>query len=119
MSEWSFLTNHARALLCIAHDPGVRLRDVASELGITERSAYGIVNDLAAAGYVVKSRDGRRNRYDIQKHVSLQEPTARERTIGDMLDLLVDKKRRVQPTAVVSRTDGKARAGTDGKTARV
>ena len=50
MAEWSFLTNHAQALLCIAHDPGVRLIDIAAALGITERSAYGIVNDLARAG---------------------------------------------------------------------
>jgi DNA-binding MarR family transcriptional regulator len=111
MSEWSFLTNHARALLCIAHDPGVRLRDIAAELAITERSAYGIVNDLAAAGYVVKQREGRRNRYEIQQHVSLQEPTARERTIGDVLELLVDKKKQIQRS--------KARAVTDGHAARV
>jgi len=110
VSDWSFLTNHARALLCIAHDPGVRLRDIAAELGITERSAYGIVNDLAAAGYVVKRRDGRRNRYEIQHHVSLQEPTARERTIGDMLDLLVDKKRRVELSKARAVPDGNGRA---------
>jgi DNA-binding MarR family transcriptional regulator len=115
MGEWSFLTNHARALLCIAHDPGVRLRDIANELGITERSAYGIVNDLAAAGYVVKRRDGRRNRYDIQQHVSLQESTARERTIGDVLDLLVDKKRQVKPSKVRAATDGDRRDG-NGRT---
>jgi DNA-binding MarR family transcriptional regulator len=114
MSEWSFLTNHARALLCIAHDPGVRLRDIASELGITERSAYGIVNDLAAAGYVVKERDGRRNRYEIQQHVPLQEPTARERTIGDVLDLLVDKKRRVELSKARAATDGNGRAAPVG-----
>ena len=56
MSEWSFLTNHARVLMCIAHDPGVRLRDIATTLGITERSAYGIVTNLAEDGYVVKER---------------------------------------------------------------
>ena len=55
MAEWSFLTNHAQALLCIAHDPGARLIDIAAALGITERSAYAIVNDLANAGYVVKA----------------------------------------------------------------
>ena len=65
MTEWSFLTNHARVLVCISHDPGVRLRDIAAKLGITERSAYAIVTDLTAAGYVVKEKDtdGRRNRY--------------------------------------------------------
>jgi hypothetical protein len=89
MAEWSFLTNHARALLCISHDPGVRLRDIAATLGITERSAFGIVTDLAESGYVVKERDGRRNRYQIQHHLPLPENTGRERTIGDLLDVLV------------------------------
>lgn len=90
MAEWSFLTNHAKALLCIADDPGVRLRDVAAALGVTERSAFAIVGDLADVGYVVKEREGRRNRYTIQHHLPLREQTTRERTIGDVLDLLVD-----------------------------
>ncbi len=105
MAEWSFLTNHARALLCIAHDPGVRLRDIAANLGITERSAFGIVTDLADSGYVVKERDGRRNRYQIQRHLPLPEHTDREHTIGDLLGVLVD---------TTGRTRGRARpaAGT-------
>ncbi len=85
---WTFLTNHARVLLCIAHDPGVRLRDIAARLDITERSAYGIVTDLAQAGYIVKERDGRRNRYQIQAHLPLPESTSQERTLGEMLALL-------------------------------
>lgn len=89
VADWSFLTNHGRVLLCIAHDPGTRLRDIAETLGITERSAYAIVNDLTEAGYVRKERDGRRNRYAIQSHLPLPEPTTRERTIGEVLDLLV------------------------------
>jgi DNA-binding transcriptional ArsR family regulator len=88
MAEWSFLTNHARVLLCIARDPGVRLRDIAATLGITERTAFGIVADLTDAGYVVKERDGRRNRYDIQHHLPLADPTSQERTIGEVLELL-------------------------------
>jgi len=94
MSEWSFLTNHARALVCIAHDPGVRLRDIAATLGITERRAYAIVNDLAVAGYVVKDKDtdARRNRYQIQAHLPLREAIGREGTIGEVLDVLVDNK---------------------------
>jgi len=88
MAAWSFLTNHARVLLCIAHDPGVRLRDIAARVGITERSAYGIVTDLTEAGYVVKGKDGRRNRYQIQAHLPLPEPDGRERTIGEVLALL-------------------------------
>ena len=88
MERWSFLTNHARVLVCIAHDPGVRLRDIATELGVTERTAYGIVTDLTGAGYVVKHKDGRRNRYQIQAHLPLPEPDSRERTIGEILALL-------------------------------
>ena len=88
MADWSFLTNHARVLLCIAHDPGVRLRDIAARTGVTERTAYGIVTDLTEAGYVVKHKDGRRNRYQIQVHLSLPEPDSRERTIGEILALL-------------------------------
>ena len=92
MAQWSFLTNHARALVCIAHDPGLRLRDIANALDITERSAYAIVTDLAEAGYVVKDRDGRRNRYEIQGHLPLGESIGRERTIGEVLDLLVEAR---------------------------
>jgi DNA-binding transcriptional ArsR family regulator len=92
MAEWSFLTNHARALVCIAHDPGVRLRDIAAALGITERTAFGIVTDLTEAGYVVKDKDGRRNRYRIQEHLPLPEAVSRERTIGEVLRLLIDTR---------------------------
>ncbi len=90
MAEWSFLTNHARALVCIAHDPGVRLRDIATTVGITERSAFGIVTDLIASGYVVKDKEGRRNRYSIQIELPLGEPIGRERTIGEVLEILVE-----------------------------
>jgi DNA-binding transcriptional ArsR family regulator len=93
MGDWSFLTNHARALLFIAHDPEARLRDVAVALGVTERTAYGIVADLTDAGYVVKEKEGRRNRYDIQTHLPLPDPITGERTIGEVLDLLVDARR--------------------------
>ena len=88
MASWSFLTNHARVLLCIAHDPGVRLRDIAASLDITERGAFGILTDLAEAGYVVKEKNGRRNRYHIQAHLPLPEPVGRERTVGDVLAIL-------------------------------
>ena len=88
MQSWSFLTNHARVLLCIAHDPGVRLRDIAARTGVTERTAYGIVTDLTEAGYVVKHKDGRRNRYQIQAHQPLPGTGSRKRTIGEILALL-------------------------------
>lgn len=89
MSDWSFLTNHARALLFVAHDPNARLRDLAAALDITERTAYGIIADLTEAGYVVKEKDGRRNRYHIQEHLPLRDSISEERTIGEVLDLLV------------------------------
>jgi hypothetical protein len=88
MTKWTFLSNHGRALLCIARDPEVRLREIAAVVGITERSAYAIVNDLADAGYVVKERDGRRNRYQIQHHLPLPEAPDREQAIGDVLGVL-------------------------------
>jgi len=88
MASWTFLTHHARVLLCVAHDPGARLRDIAASLNITERSAFGIITDLVEAGYVIKEKDGRRNRYHIQAHLPLPEPDGRERTIGEILTLL-------------------------------
>jgi MarR family len=88
VASWTFLTNHARVLLCVANDPGVRLRDLAASLDITERSAFGIITDLVEAGYVVKEKDGRRNRYHIQKHLPLPELDRRDRTVGDVLALL-------------------------------
>jgi DNA-binding transcriptional ArsR family regulator len=90
VAEWSFLTNHARALLCIAHDPGARLRDIAARLEITERRAFGIVTDLTDAGYIVKEKDGRRNRYRIQNDLPIPETIGRQRTIGEILEMLTD-----------------------------
>ncbi len=107
-TEWGFLTNHGRALLCIARDPDVRLREIAQSLNITERSAYAIVNDLTTAGYVIKKRDGRRNRYAIQQHRRLAEPTLRERTIGEVVALLADE--RPARTAAAKKTTRAARS---------
>ena len=98
MEGWSFLSKHGRVLLCIAHDPGARLRDIAASVGITERSAYGIVTDLAAAGYAVKQKDGRCNRYQIQAHMPLPEPTSQQLAIGEVLALLAGASVGRQPT---------------------
>jgi len=92
MRDWSFLTNHARVLLCIAQDPGARLRDIAASLGVTERSAHGIITDLVDAGYVIKQRDGRRNRYQIDAGLPLREPGSREPAIGEVLAVLLRGK---------------------------
>ena len=87
MADWSFLTTHARVLLCIAHDPGARLRDIAATLGVTERRAHGIVTDLTQAGYLIRQKDGRRNRYQVQAHLPLPGPGAREPAIGEIVAL--------------------------------
>ena len=88
MPTWGFLTNHALVLLCISRDPGSRLRDIADTVGITERSAFGIVSDLAAAGYIVKEKGGRRNSYRVEAHLPLPESADRRLAIGDLLALL-------------------------------
>jgi len=94
VAEWSFLTNHAKALVCIAEDPGVRLRDIATALDISERRAFGIVTDLTEDGYVMKDKDGRRNRYRIQDDLPLRSALGREPTIGEVLELFVDTRAR-------------------------
>ena len=85
---WAFLTNHARVLLCIAHDPGIRLRDIGDRVGITERAAHRIVTELGAAGYITRRRNGRRNQYTINTHLPLPDPLARNQNIGELLDIL-------------------------------
>jgi hypothetical protein len=86
--SWTFLTNHAQVLVCIAHDPGVRLRDIGERVGITERAAHRIVAELAAAGYITRQRNGRRNQYTINGHFPLPDPVVRERNVGELLEIL-------------------------------
>jgi DNA-binding MarR family transcriptional regulator len=91
MSEpatWSFLTNHARVLICIAEDPGMRLREIGEAVGITERAAHRIVGELADAGYVSRRRVGRRNRYTIRSDLPVPDALARNRRVGDLLAVL-------------------------------
>jgi hypothetical protein len=83
--SWSFLTNHAQVLLCIAHDPGIRLREIGEAVGITERAAHRIVVELAAAGYISRTRNGRRNHYTIQSDLPLPDRLARGQKVGDLL----------------------------------
>lgn len=87
MTRWSFLTTHARVLLIIAGNPDIRLRDIATTVGVTERRAHAIVTDLADSGYVTKHRAGRRNRYEIQSQRQINDDVIKLR-IGDVLDLL-------------------------------
>ena len=97
MAQWTLLNNHGRLLLCIARDPEVRLRDIAVEVGVAERSAFGIVSDLADDGYIVKEREGRRNRYEIQPNLPLPEAPDRAEVIGAVLKVLPGTKVRSQP----------------------
>ena len=87
MANRTILAGHARALPCVAHDPEARLRDTAASRGITERSAYGTVTDLAGAGYVARQKNGRRNRCQTRAHLPLPEPGSQERTAGHVLAL--------------------------------
>lgn len=88
MGQWTFLSNHAQVLLCIAQDPNVRLREIGERVGITERGAHRIVDELTSAGYVTRERHGRRNRYTIVEHLQLPDPLVREQRVSDLLRLL-------------------------------
>ena len=87
--SWDFLTNHAHVLVCVARDPGIRLRDIATAVGITERAAHRIVSELVEEGYVVRERQGRRNRYQVKTKLPLPHPLAEEHEVGDLLEVLV------------------------------
>ncbi len=88
MADWTFLTNHAHILLCVAKDPGMRLRDIAAAVGITERAAQRIIAELADAGYLQREREGRRNHYQLYPELPLRHPLERHRQIGELLDAL-------------------------------
>ncbi|MQA75424.1 MAG: MarR family transcriptional regulator [Solirubrobacterales bacterium] len=86
---WDFLTNHAHVLMCVARDPGIRLRDIAGAVGITERAAHRILSELVAEGYVLRERQGRRNRYEIVPELPLRHPLLEQREVGELLEVLV------------------------------
>jgi uncharacterized membrane protein len=86
--SWNFLTNHAKVLVCIANDPGMRLREIGDQVGITERAAHRIVSELGAAGYITRQRIGRRNQYMINSDRSVHDPIARAQSVGRLLEIL-------------------------------
>jgi predicted transcriptional regulator len=86
--RWDFLTNHAHVLICIAHDPQIRLRDIATAVGITERAAHRIVDELVQEGYVLRERQGRRNSYQVVTGLPMRHPLLQEREVGELLDVL-------------------------------
>jgi DNA-binding MarR family transcriptional regulator len=85
--EWKFLTNHGLALLCVATDPGMRLRDIADRLDITERAAHRIVSELVASGYLTRERVGRRNTYIIRPELPVP-ALERDVQLGDLLAVI-------------------------------
>jgi Winged helix-turn-helix DNA-binding len=87
-SGWDFLTNHAHVLLCVSNDPGIRLRDIAAAVGITERGAHKILSELVDEGYVLRERHGRRNRYKVKPELPLRHPLVDDREVGELLKVL-------------------------------
>ena len=83
--RWDFLTPHAHVLLAIHQDSGIRLRDIATAVGMTERGTHKILTDLVEEGYVLREREGRRNRYKIKPELRLRHPLVQDREIGDLL----------------------------------
>src|SRR4051812_47373598 len=88
--QWSFLTNHAQVLLSVAREPDIRLREIAEEVGITERAVHRILGELESAGYLSRERDGRRNRYTITRDRPLPDRLARHQSVDDLLRLLIE-----------------------------
>jgi predicted transcriptional regulator len=90
-SAWTFLTNHSHVLICLAKDPDLRLREVASIVGITERAVQRVVADLEDVGVLARSKDGRRNRYTVDRTRPLRHPIEAHRCVGDLLKLVEGK----------------------------
>lgn len=88
MADWTFFTNHSHALLCVARDPGIRHRDLAQLVGITERAAQRIVADLVEGGYLTVAREGRRNRYQLHPELPLRHPVEHGYQVGEILKVL-------------------------------
>jgi DNA-binding IclR family transcriptional regulator len=97
--SWTFLTNHAHVLLAIARHPTARLRDVAETVGVTERAAQAIVADLESAGYLERTRVGRRNEYTVKASGPFRHPAESQRAIGDLIALFLPEQTR-EPDAV-------------------
>ena len=91
-ARWDFLTNHAHVLTCVADDPGIRIRDIAEAVGITERAAHRIVSELVEGGYLLREKEGRRNRYEVVPERPLRHPLAKEQKVGDLLKVLVSSR---------------------------
>ncbi len=97
--RWAFLTKHGQVLVCIARDPGIRLRDIGDWVGITERTTHRIVVELARAGYITRERIGRRNQYTINAHHPIPDAIAADQKIGELLEILTSGSAQGPPSA--------------------
>ena len=97
MAEWGFLTNHMHALYCVASHPGIRSREIAESVGVQERAAHRIVADLVEGGYLTRRRVGSRNFYDLHPNQPLRREGLDEVAVGEILDVLLQRKREVNP----------------------
>jgi predicted transcriptional regulator len=120
--RWKFLTNHAQVLACIAHDPGVLLREISERVGITERAAHRIVTELTDGGYITRERNGRRNHYTIQSGLPLPDRLGRVQRISDLLSILIGTSEEGPDTPVTAQSksskadkNGNAKTGKAGK----
>jgi len=110
--RWDFLTNHAHVLLCVSQDAGIRLRDIAASVGITERSAHKVLSELVDEGYVLRERQGRRNHYKTKPELPLRHPLVQERMVGELLAVLTrpeTDRGAAADTAPSAKADGKVR----------
>ncbi len=89
---WTFFSNHSHVLFCLAGDPTITMKDVALKVGITERAVQRIVADLVGVGALTRLKNGRQNQYEITKDLPLRHPLESHRTIGDVLELIVNEK---------------------------
>lgn len=92
MSNWTLFSNHGHVLVCLASDSQARLRDVAADVGITERAVQKIVRDLQTSGMISVSKHGRRNRYRIHHKKALRHELEAHCTLGDLLKLVIHNK---------------------------
>ncbi|MFM7536377.1 MAG: helix-turn-helix transcriptional regulator [Acidimicrobiales bacterium] len=117
---WTFLTNHAHVLLCLARDPTLRIRDIADLVGITERTTSAILDDLEHTGYLTRHRVGRRSHYTLSLDLPLRHPLEQDHVVGELLNTLAES-RTMPPTerAVVGATTVNAGGATPTRRARV
>lgn len=92
MTNWTFLTNHSQVLLCIAQNPRLTAKEIATTVGITERAVQRLLDDLDEGGYITRSREGRKNVYEIHPDRPMRHPAQQGRAIRDLLDLLGSSK---------------------------